>query len=177
MWPLNLRIVSVPQLMKNHQIKLPLEEIKNDFHLQEDKQNRYDTPAWKQARDTLFTLRIYNRTLNKMERNSNENKTPQELKEESIKFITFNNLKEQYKHTLSQLEPLVDEELKNTFSSYINVNTTQETPMGMVDIDDLEHVNVEVKSYVLEKYNDLSGKERSEEHTSELQSRFDIVCR
>src|SRR5699024_1819660 len=66
------------QLMKSHQIKLPLEEIKSDFHSQKEEQNKYYTPAWKQARDTLFTLRIYNRTLNKMERNSKENKTPQE---------------------------------------------------------------------------------------------------
>lgn len=144
------------QLMKDHQIKLPLEKIKDDFN---STTNRYKesnyVPAWKQAKDTLFTLRIYNRTLNKMERTSNENKTPQELKDDRIKIDTFNKLKEQYTTTLDKLEPLIDEELKGAFPSQIN-------------IDSLDNVNVETKSFILEKYNSLSETEKDNTNLYEL---------
>src|SRR5699024_11731894 len=55
------------------------------------------------------------------------------------------------------------------------------TPIDSIDdIDDSIDItiNEKAKSILDEKFGDNSdGEERSEEHTSELQSRFDLVCR
>src|SRR5699024_11972784 len=40
-----------------------------------------------------------------------------------------------------------------------------------------KYVNIELKDGKVSNIKALSNEERSEEHTSELQSRFDLVCR
>src|SRR5699024_4857161 len=56
------------QLMKDYQICLPEDEIKEEYLKSEkrESENVY-VPAWKQAKDTIVSLNIYNRTLNKLE--------------------------------------------------------------------------------------------------------------
>src|SRR5699024_4269562 len=65
------------------------------------------------------------------------------------------NLKSMYTDILSNLEPLIDEELKMTFS---------DTPYDEV----LDNTNVEVKSALLEKYHGLSVEQQNNFTFNEL---------
>src|SRR5699024_5009527 len=70
------------QLMKDYQICLPEDEIKEEYLKSEkrESENVY-VPAWKQAKDTIVSLNIYNRTLNKLENVNLDNLTAKNRKE------------------------------------------------------------------------------------------------
>src|SRR5699024_10086465 len=125
------------QLMKDYQIKLPLDEIKNEYNKSDNENINIHVTAWKQAKDTLFTLKIYDRTLNKLENQGNL--SPEDLKNNHVKYDTFHRLKKQYSNTLKELSPLIDEEIKEAFPEQVNVEI-------------LEESDVETKSFLLEKY-------------------------
>lgn len=143
------------QLMKDYQIKLPLEEIKNEYQ-KSSPENDYSlyTPAWKQANDTLFTISIYNRTVNKLDRELDD-LSPDEYKNNRIEYQTFVRLKDQYTQKLNDLSPLINEELKQAFPERINDEVLDES-------------NVETKSLLLEKYYQLSEKEQQSINIDDL---------
>src|SRR5699024_3011105 len=136
------------QLMKNYQICLPEDEIKEEYLESEkrESENVY-VPAWKQAKDTIVSLNIYNRTLNKLENVNLDNLTAKDRKENAINHRTFTNFKSAYMDILSGIEPLINEELKMTFN---------DIPSDEV----LDNTSVEVKSALLEKYHDLSNEQQ-----------------
>ena len=136
------------QLMKDYQICLPEDEIKEEYLKSEkrESENVY-VPAWKQAKDTIVSLNIYNRTLNKLENVNLDNLTAKNRKENAINHRTFTNLKSAYLDVLSDIEPMINEELKMAF---------KDIPSSEV----LDSISVEVKSALLEKYNDLTNEQK-----------------
>src|SRR5699024_3341242 len=104
-------------------------------------------PAWKQAKDTIVSLNIYNRTLNKLENVNLDNLTAKDRKENVMNQRTFTNLKSAYMDILSDVDPLINEELNMTFN---------DIPSDEV----LDNTSVEVKSALLEKYHDLSNEQQ-----------------
>jgi len=141
------------QLMKNYQVCLPEDKIKDEY-LKSIDSKKY-VSAWKQAKDTIVSLNIYNRILNKLENINIDNLTAKNRKDNEIKHRTFTNLKSMYTDILSNLDPLIDEELKMTFS---------DTPYDEV----LDNTNVEVKSALLEKYHGLSVEQQNNFTFNEL---------
>src|SRR5699024_7741305 len=82
-----------------------------------DKKNEKQyVPAWEQAKDTVVSLNIYNRTLKKLENESAGELTATDRKDNEIKYRTFTKLKLSYVDILSDLEPLINEELKMAFN-------------------------------------------------------------
>src|SRR5699024_11796915 len=81
------------QLMKNYQICLPEDEIKEEYLESEkrESENVY-VPAWKQAKDTIVSLNIYNRTLNKLENMNLDNLTAKNRIENAINHINYNSM-------------------------------------------------------------------------------------
>src|SRR5699024_1542559 len=105
------------QLMKDYKICLPEDEIKEEYLESEKREgeNVY-VPAWKQAKDTIVSLNIYNRTLNKLENVNLDNLTAKDRKENVMNQRTFTNLKSAYMDILSDVDPLINEELNMTFN-------------------------------------------------------------
>src|SRR5699024_5743038 len=136
------------RLMKDYQICLPEDKIKEEYLKSDVRENgnKY-IPAWKQAKDTIVSLNIYNRTLNKLENVNVDHLTAEDRKENAINYHTFTNLKSEYMNILSDLEPLINEELKMTFN---------DIPSNEI----LDHTSVEVKSALLEKYHNLTDKQQ-----------------
>src|SRR5699024_7411949 len=136
------------QLMKDYQICLPEDEIKEEYLKSEQREstNVY-VPAWKQAKDTIVSLNINKRTLNKVEHVNLDNLTAKDRKENAINHRTFTNLKSAYMDVLFDIEPMINEELKMAF---------KDIPPSEV----LDNTSVEVKSVLLEKYNDLTDEQR-----------------
>src|SRR5699024_9885762 len=122
------------QLMKDYQICLPEDKIKEEYleSKKRESENIY-VPAWKQAKDTIVSLNIYNRTLNKLENVNLDNLTAKDRKENAINHRTFTNFKSAYMDILSGIEPLINEELKMVFKNI---------PSG----EALDSTSVEVKS-------------------------------
>src|SRR5699024_12026112 len=54
------------------------------------------------------------------------------------------------------------------------VKATHDFEMGE---DEQVYLTIHIERVMSEKYKEKDGRKRSEEHTSELQSRFDLVCR
>src|SRR5699024_10825064 len=140
-------------LMKNYQVCLPEDKIKDEY-LKSIDSKKY-VSAWKQAKDTIVSLNIYNRILNKLENINIDNLTAKNRKDNEIKHRTFTNLKSMYTDILSNLDPLIDEDLKMTFS---------DTPYDEV----LDNTNVEVKSALLVKYHGLSVEQQNNFTFNEL---------
>src|SRR5699024_3184270 len=81
------------QLMKDYQICLPEDKIKEEYlHSDKENENQY-APAWEQAKDTVVSHNIYNRTLKKLENESVDKLTATDRKDNEIKYRTFTNLK------------------------------------------------------------------------------------
>src|SRR5699024_4002569 len=81
------------QLMKDYQICLPEGKIRKEY-LQSDKENEKQyVPAWEQAKDTVVSLNIYNRTLKKLENESAGELTATDRKDNEIKYRAFTKLK------------------------------------------------------------------------------------
>lgn len=137
------------QLMKDYQICLPEDKIKNEYlkFIEKDYEYKY-VPAWKQAKDIILSLNIYNRTLNKLKYINLDNLTVEDRKDTAIQYRTLTNFKTVYTDILSNLETLIDEELKIAF---------KELPHD----DILGDTSVEVKSALLEKYHGLSVGQQS----------------
>src|SRR5699024_4686002 len=133
------------ELMKDYQIKLPVNEIEDEYRKSNQRHLNTHVPAWKQAKNTLVTLNIYDSTLRKLE--NQKHLSPQNLKNNHIKYDTFHRLKEQYVNTLQELAPWIDEEIKQAFPEHMND-------------DILEQADVETKSFLLEKYHVLSEEEQ-----------------
>lgn len=138
------------QLMKDYQICLPEDKIKEEYlkSIEQGSEHKY-VPAWKQAKDTIVSLNIYERTLNKLENINTDNLTAEDRKDTEIKYRTFTNLKSMYTDILSHLEPLIDEELKMTFN---------DIPSDEV----LYNTSVEVKSALLEKHHNLTDEQQKD---------------
>src|SRR5699024_10914273 len=138
------------QLMKDYHIKLPLEKIESEFEKYGKEKQSLEEPVWKQANDMLFTTSIYNRTLKKLHEEVHH-LSPEEYKNNRVKYQTFTKLKEHYSQKLSELSPLLDEELQQAFPEQMNDNI-------------LKQSDVETKSFLLEKYHALSEEEQRSLH-------------
>src|SRR5699024_4709516 len=144
------------QLMKDYQICLPEDKIKDEYakFSEKDSEHKY-VSARKQAKDIIVSLNIYNRTLNKLENITPDNLTAKDRKNTAIQYRTFTNLKAVYMDILSNLESLIDEELKIAFKD-------------LSHDDILNNTSVEVKSALLEKYHGLSIKQKKTVTFNEL---------
>src|SRR5699024_9297614 len=136
------------RLMKDYQICLPEDKIREEYLKSDvrENENKY-IPSWKQAKDTIVSLNIYNRTLNKLENVNVDHLTAEDRKEHAINYHTFTNLKSEYMNILSDLELLINEELKMTF---------KDIPSNEI----FDHTSIEVKSALLEKYHELTDKQQ-----------------
>ena len=144
------------QLVKDYQICLPEDKIKEEYLKSFEKDDEYKyVPAWKQAKDTIVSLNIYNRTLNKLKNVNFDNLTAEDRKDTVIQYRTVTNLKAVYMDILSNLEPLIDEELKIAFKD-------------LPHDDILDKTSVEVKSALIEKYHSLSVEQQSTVTFNEL---------
>src|SRR5699024_8013155 len=136
------------RLMMDYQICLPEDKIREEYLKSDVRENgnKYIS-AWKQTKDTIVSLNIYNRTLNKLENVNVDHLTAKDRKENAINYHTFTNLKSEYMNILSDLDPLINEELKMTF---------KDIPSNEI----LDHTSVEVKGALLKKYHDLTDKQQ-----------------
>src|SRR5699024_3165221 len=102
------------KLLKDHNILLPAEEIKNEFIKQKKdiEEAKMFIPLWKQAKETLTSIQIYSRTINKLNKINRYNLDSDQSKRDIIiKLNSFKNLKESYENYLNEISPLIDEEI------------------------------------------------------------------
>jgi len=133
------------KLLKDHNILLPDEIIKDEFKKQgksEDYNKQY-IPVWKQAKDTMTSIDIYNRTVNKLKRVNVNEAAPEKLKDTLIKINSFNELKNDYEKYLKDVSPIIDNELQN-----------------ISDNAELNNANLTIKVAVLEAYSNLDETEK-----------------
>lgn len=133
------------KLVKDHNIVLPDDKIKTEYHERnqaEDIHKNY-VPVWQQAKDTMNSLEIYERTINKFNRQNDDEISPDELKEKLIKLSSFNALKKDYQDYLEDITPLINQEIQNILDNKV-----------------LNESHLQVKVAVLESYSKLSEIEK-----------------
>lgn len=148
-------------LLRKHNIVLPKELIKEEYTL---RQKDYDylalqVPVWKQAKDTLTSIGIYDRTINKINRTKPEDM--KDLKAEVIKLRSFAELKANYESYIQEITPIIDHQINE-------IGLTPKQASGL---------NVEAKVTVLEEYDKLNETEKEElnikEFVSEIQETYE----
>lgn len=132
--------------LKNHSNYIPEKSLKEEYKSVENKQefNLY-VPVWKQAKDALVSIDIYDRAIAKHEKLNPEKVEASKYKNEIIKAQTMVYLKEDYELYAKGIEPLLDEDINQK--------------IGMKDID-LNSVKIPVKVAMLEKHSTLSVEEK-----------------
>lgn len=148
-------------LLRKHNIILPKELIKEEYTL---RQKDYDymalqVPVWKQAKDTLTSIGIYDRTINKINRTKPEDM--KDLKAEVIKLRSFTELKANYENYIQEVMPIIDHQINE-------IGLTAKQVSGL---------NIEAKVAVLEEYDKLNETEKEElnikEFVSEIQETYE----
>lgn len=134
------------KLVKNHNIVLPADKIKSEYKAQNQTEdiNKNYVPAWQQAKDTLNSIKIYDRTINKLKRQDKDELSPDTRKENLIKTNSFNILRNSYQRYLENITPLINEQIENISDNKV-----------------LNESSLEVKVSVLESYSKLSEVEKS----------------
>lgn len=145
------------ELLKKHDILLPEELIKEEYITRsKDFDNITNlVPTWKQAKDTLSSIRIYERTINKISRS--DLTQIEDPKSAIIKAKTFTDLKADYESYLESIEPILDHDIKSKgFNIYFH------------------ELNIESKVAILEEYSLLSKDEiQNLNHAELLQDIYD----
>src|SRR5690606_30562778 len=138
-------------LLRKHNIILPKELIKEEFTL---RQKDYDymalqVPVWKQAKDTLTSIGIYDRTIKKINRTRPEEM--KDLKAEVVKLRSFTELKANYEKYIEDITPIIDHQV-----SEIGLKSKH-----------IDGMNVEAKVAVLEEYDKLNDNQKQELNVKE----------
>lgn len=133
------------QLLKDQNILLPQDTIKFEYVSQDKKDefNKKYVPLWKQAQDTLTSLDIYERTIDKLERMHIDEVSPEELKETVINLNSIKNLQDDYRHYLEDISPMINNQIQE-----------------ISDNEALNHSNVHIKVAFLDKYSTLSKTQK-----------------
>lgn len=148
-------------LLRKHNIILPKELINEEFTL---RQKDYDyialqVPVWKQAKDTLTSIGIYDRTIKKINRTRPEEM--KDLKAEVVKLRSFTELKANYEKYIEDITPIIDHQI-----SEIGLKPKY-----------ISGLNVESKVAVLEEYDKLNDNQKEElnikEFVSEIQEQYE----
>lgn len=130
------------ELLKKHNILLPQELIKEEYLTRsKDFDNITNlVPTWTQAKDTLTSIRIYERTINKISKTDlTQSRDP---KAEIIKARTFTDLKADYENYIDSIEPILNHDIKE---KGFNI--------------DVFELNIESKVAILEEYSLLNENE------------------
>lgn len=141
-------------LLRKHNIVLPKELIKEEFAL---RQKDYDymslqVPVWKQAKDTLTSIGIYDRTINKINRTKPEDMI--DLKSEVVKLRSFKELKANYEKYIEEISPVIDHQISEIGLSAKHLNA----------------LSIEAKVSVLEEYDKLNDTEKEQLNLKEFVS-------
>lgn len=141
-------------LLRKHNIVLPKELIKEEFAL---RQKDYDymslqVPVWKQAKDTLTSIGIYDRTINKINRTKPEDMI--DLKSEVVKLRSFKELKANYEKYIEEITPIIDHQISEIGLSAKHSNA----------------LSIEAKVTVLEEYDKLNDTEKEQLNLKEFVS-------
>ncbi|MGE6370583.1 MobA/MobL family protein [Planococcus kocurii] len=148
-------------LLRKHNIILPKDLIKEEFTLRE---KEYDNtanqiPVWKQAKDTLTSIGIYERSIKRINRSRPEDL--KDLKTEVVKLHTFKELKANYEKYINDIEPIINQQV-----SEIGFKKKQ-----------LESLTIQAKVAVLEEHSKLSETEKEQlnlkEFVSDVQEKFE----
>lgn len=133
------------KLLKEHNILLPNELIKDEYLKQgKDKEHtRLYIPTWKQAKDTMASIDIYDRTLRKLNRSDMNKLSPDRLKDTIIKLSSFKELKSSYEKYLEDITPLIDNEIHS-----------------ITDNKSVNNADREIKVAILEEYSKLSDDQK-----------------
>lgn len=148
-------------LLRKHNILLPKELIKEEYTLREKDFDymKVQVPVWKQAKDTLTSIGIYDRSINRINRMKAEN--IKDLKAEVIKLHTFKDLKVSYEAYIEQIQPIVDHQVKE-----IGLSSKQ-----------LSSLNIQSKVALLESYDNLNETEKEQlnlnKFVSDVQEKFE----
>ena len=152
-------------LLRKHIIILPKELIKEEFTL---RQKDYDymslqVPVWKQAKDTLTSIGIYDRTIKKINRTRPEEM--KDLKAEVVKLRSFTDLKANYEKYLEDITSIIDHQI-----SEIGLKSKH-----------VSGLNFESKVAVLEEYDKLNDNQKEElnikEFVSEIQEQYEELAK
>ncbi|TCP24460.1 plasmid mobilization system relaxase [Scopulibacillus darangshiensis] len=136
----------VLDLLKKHNILIPSNKIKDEYQRQAVSNENISTyvPVWKQAKDTLTSIEIYNRSIRKFNNLNLNIIEPTKLKEETIKINSIKQLKSNYENYIEKIEPLLDQDIREKISPDINC--------AVIDIN--------VKVALLEGYSKLNEQEK-----------------
>lgn len=140
------------QMLKDYNILLPEDKIKTEMMNQEGyNDNQLYTPSWKQAKDLMTSINIYDRTVHKLRNKNIDKATPKEMKDTIIKIQSYKELKEDYTQYLNELKPVIDMNVKETFGN-----------------EALQDASMEVKLAALESYSKLDEDEKENLNTHEF---------
>lgn len=128
--------------MKDTNEIIPFNELKEHYQTRAKQNEHMIIPLWKQAKQTITSIKIYQRSIDKFTR---MDKDIPELYNEIIKARTFADLKEQYEGYIRDIEP------------YINVDLEKK---GFAR--DIQNYDIETKVTLLEAYERLSEVEKEQ---------------
>lgn len=128
--------------MKDKNEIIPFNKLKEHYQTRAKQNENMVIPLWKQAKQTITSIKIYQRSIDKFTR---MDKDIPELYNEIIKARTLADLKEQYEGYIRDIEP------------YINVDLEKK---GFAL--DIQNYDIETKVTLLEAYERLSEVEKEQ---------------
>lgn len=133
------------KLLKEHSILLPKELIKDEYvHQGKDLEDqKLYVPTWKQGKDVITSIGIYNSTIDKLNRQDMNRLAPDKLKDTIVKLSTYEDLTSSYQKYLNDITPIIDQEIQS-------ISTNKH----------VTNADVEVKVALLEEYSTLNEEEK-----------------
>lgn len=152
------------KMLKDYNIKLPENEIRKEM-INQGKYKEYEkmyTPVWKQAKDLMTSIRIYDRTLNKIKNQSANELTKEDFKESVIKLNSYAKLKKEYEEHLKELSPLIDENIRQTFQNEALNNASLETKLEVLEayskLSEYEKENIDQETFIKQVQEEQENK-------------------
>src|SRR5699024_358759 len=139
-------------LLKEHEILLPEDKIKEYFKQNDEHIINNYVPVWKQAKDAIISIEIYNKSINKFNSMNINHMNPNKLKSELIKVSSMKELKASYEEYIKEIEPILNHDIHEKISNEINC----------------DKLNPIVKVTLLEEYSKLSNDEIDNLNTKEF---------
>lgn len=125
--------------LKQNLIYIPEDRIQKAFRNGFEEEYRHDIPAWKQAKDMMKSIRIYDNTIRKIENTNLGKLEPEKIRQKIIQSDSFHNLKESYEQQVKDLEPMIDYEMERHLPYQ----------------DSMKDLSIQTKTALLEEYHDL----------------------
>src|SRR5699024_3279668 len=143
---------AISQLKRNN-IYIPEDRIKYEYKNYFEGENSQNyIPAWKQAKDMLKSIRIYDNTVNRIEKTNLDNINPEERVRLMIEAHSYRQLKKSYEKHIRDLEPLIDQEMAHYLPDY----------------EAMKSMKIQSKTAVLDEYHSLSVDKQREVSGDEL---------